>query len=43
MLKEEPERFFLPKGTLICEQGEYNEIVGLPADYKPMMVAEMPR
>ena len=43
MLKEEPERFFLPKGSLICEQAEYNEIVGLPADYKPTMVAEMPR
>ena len=33
LIKEEPERFFLPKGSLICEQSDYNEIVGLPTDY----------
>ena len=35
MIREEPERFFLPRGTGIVEQGQYNRIVGLPAGYSP--------
>ena len=35
MLKEEPERFFLPEGTGIIEQKEYNKLMGLNENYKP--------
>ena len=34
MLKEEPERFFLPEGAGIIEQKEYNKLMGLPANYR---------
>ena len=37
MIKEEPERFFLPQGTGIVTQGNYNEIVGIPRNYKPAL------
>ena len=40
MIDEEPERFFLPKGSGIMEQSEYNTIIaGKPADYKPKLKA----
>ena len=34
-IKEEPERFFLPAGSGICTQREYNKILGLPENYTP--------
>ena len=34
-IKEEPERFFLPQGTGIVDQKEYNKILGIPENYKP--------
>ena len=36
-IKNEPERFFLPEGTGIVNQKEYNKIVGLPENYKPKL------
>ena len=35
MIKEEPERFFMPEGNGIVTREEYHKIVGLPKDYKP--------
>ena len=43
LLKEEPERFFMPEGSLLIEQKEYNKIVGIPEDYEPKIRAEVPR
>ena len=34
MIKEEPERFFMPQGNGMVSQKEYNQIVGLPENYK---------
>ena len=34
-IKEEPERFFLPSNSGICNQATYNGIIGVPEDYKP--------
>ena len=33
LIKKQPERFFLPKGTGILSQEEYNEIVGIKPNY----------
>ena len=35
MIREEPERFFLPVNSGIMTQPEYNKIIGVPEDYKP--------
>ena len=35
MIREEPERFFLPVNSGIITQHEYNKIIGVPEDYKP--------
>ena len=35
LIKEEPERFFLPPGTGIVEQKQYNKIIGIPENYRP--------
>ena len=35
LIKEEPERFFLPEGTGIIDQKGYNKIVGIPENYQP--------
>ena len=35
MIKEEPERFFLPQGTGIVEQKQYNKLLGIPENYRP--------
>ena len=35
MIREEPERFFLPKGNNMLTQEKYNKLLGIPADYKP--------
>ena len=34
IIREEPERLFLPDGTGIVEQAQYNEIIGKSPDYK---------
>ena len=34
-IENEPERFFLPEGSRIVDQKKYNQVVGLPEDYKP--------
>eukprot|EP00806_Schmidingerella_arcuata_P006395 Macronucleus_6823.p1 GENE.Macronucleus_6823~~Macronucleus_6823.p1 ORF type:complete len:147 (+),score=30.02 Macronucleus_6823:1-441(+) len=39
-IREEPERFFLPEDNQILDQAKYNEIMGLPRDYKPKLDAE---
>lgn len=39
MIKEEPERFFLPENSGIIEQREYNKLMNLPEDYKPKINA----
>ena len=38
-IQEEPERFFLPKGTGIVDQPKYNTIIGQPENYKPKLDA----
>ena len=38
-IKEEPERFFLPKGTGITDQDRYNQIIGVPANFRPKLQA----
>ena len=35
MIKEEPERFYLPEGSGIIEQKEYNRLLGIPENYRP--------
>ena len=35
MIKEEPERFFLPQNNGIIEQTSYNKIIGIPENYQP--------
>jgi hypothetical protein len=40
MIKEEPERFFMPEGNGIVTREEYHGIVGLPKDYKPKITHE---
>lgn len=40
MIKEEPERFFLPSNSGIISQAEYNLLMGLPADYTPKIKAD---
>ena len=35
MIKEEPERFFMPSGNGMVTQEDYNRIIGLPKDYAP--------
>ena len=37
MIKEEPERFFLPEGNNMLTQAEYNKIIGIPEDYEPKL------
>ena len=37
MIKEEPERFFLPEGTGILEQKDYNKVMGIPENYRPIV------
>ena len=34
LIKEEPERFFLPENNGILKQDEYNKLLGLPEDYR---------
>ena len=34
LIKEEPERFFLPNGNGILNQQEYNKLIGLPEEYR---------
>ena len=37
-IREEPERYFLPEGSRIIEQADYNEkILGIDRDYKPKL------
>ena len=36
-IKEEPERYFLPTGTGIVDQGKYNKIIGQDENYKPIL------
>ena len=38
MIREEPERFYLPEGSGIIEQKEYNKVLGIPANYKPRLL-----
>ena len=35
MIKEEPEKFFLPEGSGILSQSEYNLLMGIPENYQP--------
>ena len=35
MIREEPERFFLPSNSGILDQNAYNKLMDVPADYKP--------
>ena len=35
MIKEEPERFFLPQGNGMIDQTSYNKIIGIPENYRP--------
>lgn len=35
MIKEEPERFFLPSNSGLISQNEYNKLIGIPENYKP--------
>ena len=35
LIKEEPERFFLPEGNGFVTHKEYKEFVGIPQAYKP--------
>ena len=37
LMREEPERFFLPEGTGIIDQKGYNKIVGIPENYQPKL------
>ena len=39
LIRDEPERFFLPEGSRIIDQADYNEkILGKSADYKPKII-----
>ena len=42
VIKEEPERFFLPTKAGILEPHEYNKIIGIAEDYKPKLTDEVP-
>ena len=37
MIKEEPERFFMPEGNGIIDQKKYYEVLNIPANYKPKL------
>ena len=38
MIKEEPERFFLPEGSGIIDQKDYNrKILGISENYRPKL------
>ena len=37
LIAEEPERFFLPSTSGFMTQKEYNELMGISADYKPKL------
>ena len=40
MIKEEPERFYMPEGNGIVTREEYHAHVGLPKDYKPKITLD---
>ena len=35
LIREEPERFFMPSGNGLVTDNEYKDIVGVPHAYKP--------
>ena len=35
MIREEPERFWLPENSGILDQKAYNKLMNVPEDYKP--------
>ena len=37
LIREEPERFFLPSSSGIIDQKGYNKIVGIPENYNPKL------
>ena len=37
LIKEEPERFFLPSNSRIIDQKGYNNIIGIPENYEPKL------
>ena len=37
LIKEEPERFFLPYNSKVVDQKGYNKIIGIPENYNPKL------
>ena len=35
LIKEEPERFYMPEGNGLVDESKYKQILNIPANHKP--------